>query len=68
MILLREQLARLLQKQHRGSIESWEDTTEFRQSQYLEKADEIIELINNAIYTPTITHIPFCQVINEDNK
>lgn len=49
MILLRERLARLLQKQHRGTVETWEETTEFRQSQYLEKADEIIELFTNAI-------------------
>lgn len=49
MILLRERLGMLLQKQHRGNIETWEETTEFRQSQYLEKADEIIELFTNAI-------------------
>lgn len=49
MILLRERLAMLLQKQHRGIVETWEETTGFRQSQYLEQADEIIELFTDAI-------------------
>ena len=49
MILLREKLARLLRKQHRGGIETWEEISEVRQSQYLEKADEIMVLFVEAI-------------------
>ena len=59
MILLREKLARLLQKQrwapyqtaypNRGMLETWEEISEFRQSQYLERADEIIKLFVDSI-------------------
>ena len=48
-MILQTQLAKLLQKQHRGTIETWEEISEFRQSQYLEKANEIIELFTNSI-------------------
>ena len=59
MILLREKLARLLQYQHSRKLkesgfssevlETWEEISEFRQFQYLEKADEIIALFVEAI-------------------
>ena len=59
MILLREKLARLLQYQHSRKLkesgfssevlETWEEISEFRQFQYLEKADEIIALFVEAV-------------------
>ena len=44
-MILRDKLARLLHNQWRGKIETWEGLSEFRQSQYLEKAEEIIKLV-----------------------
>lgn len=48
-MIIREQLAKLLQHQHRGEIETWKDTSEFRQEQYLNQADTIITLFVDVI-------------------
>ena len=60
---MREKLARLLQHQHsRGMLETWEQISEFRQSQYLDKADEIIaffvDAIKNLEFNPSISSKP----------
>jgi len=48
-MILRDKLARLLHKQWRGKIETWEEISEHRQEQFLEMADAVLELVVDSI-------------------